>query len=127
MITQEMGQHINALLQDNQNKSMRIESMMKELQVQAEILLQHQMGQEVIAEMMKRMVTGHYHGQQQPRPHGVAGTSPVGTDVDEDSGTDPNFPNGPSPHAGPPNNGGLGVPMSEVPQVSTSMDIVPRI
>ena len=37
-VTQEMAQYINALLQDNQNKNMRIESLMKETQAQAEIL-----------------------------------------------------------------------------------------
>ena len=105
---------------------MRIESMMKELRVQAEVLL-HQMGKEVIAEMMKLMMTGHYRGQQQPQRHGVAGSSPVVTEVDDDGGTDPNFPNAPSPNAGPPNNGGFGVPMSEVLQVPTSLEIVPRI
>ena len=127
VITQEMGQYINALLQDNQNKSMRIESMMNELRGQAEILLQHQMGQEVITEVMKCMMAGHYQGQPKPQPQGVAGTGPIVTEVDDDSGTDPNFPNAPSPNAGPPNNGGFGVPMSEVLQVPTSMEIVPRI
>ena len=48
-----MGQHINALLQDNQNKSMRIEILVKELRVHAEVLRQQQVGQEVIAETMK--------------------------------------------------------------------------
>ena len=127
VITQEMGQYINALLQDNQNKSMRIESMMNELRGQAEILLQHPMEQEVITEVMKCMMAGHYQGQPKPQQQGVAGTSPIVTDVDDDSGTDPNFPTAPSPHAGPPNNGGFGVPMNEIPQVPMTMEIVPRI
>ena len=49
------------------------------------------------------------------------------TDVDDHNGTDPNFPNAPSPNSGPPNNGAFGVPMNEVPQVPMTMEMVPRL
>ena len=80
------------------------------------------MGQEIIAEMMKRMMAGHYQ-RQQPQPQGVVGTSPIVTDVDENSGTDPNCPSAPSPHAGPPSGGTFGAGM-ELIQVPERMEIV---
>ena len=125
VIIQEMEQFINALVQDNQNKNVRIENLTTEYQVHAEILRQHQMGQQVIAEVMKRMMAGNNQGQQQPQPHqGVAGTGPVVTEVDDNGGTDPNFPSAPSPQAGPPNDGGFGAPMNTFLQVPTSMELV---
>ena len=128
MITQEMGQFINALVQDNQNKNMRIDSLTRDSQVHAEILRQHQMGQQVIAEVKKCMMTGHHQGQQQQQPHqGVTGTGPVVTEVDDHDGDRLDFSNAPSPNAGPPNDGGFGVQMNEVPQIPTSMEMVPRL
>ena len=44
------------------------------------------------------------------------------TEVDDTSVTDPNFRTASSPNSGPPNNGGFGVPMNEVPQVPTNME-----
>ena len=120
-----MEQYINALIRDNQSKNMRNENLVMELLVQAEILRQHQMGQEVIAEVMKCMMTGHYRGQQQPQPQGVAGTSPIVTDVDENSGSDPNFSSAPSPNSGPPSGGTWGMGM-ELIQAPESMEIVER-
>ena len=73
VVTQEMAQYINALIQDNQNENMRMESMVKELQAQAEILRQQRVGQEVIAEMMKRMLAGYHQGRQQPQRQGLPG------------------------------------------------------
>ena len=101
---------------------MRIESPLKEYQVQSEVLRQQQEGQQVIAEVLKMMMAGRR--QEQQRHQGTTGTSLIGTEVDDSSGTDPNFPNAPSPNSGPPNNGGFSVPMNVVPQIPTSMAIV---
>ena len=124
VITQEMAQFVSALIKENEQKSMRIEVLAREYQVHAEVIRQQQLGQQVIAEVDKRKMAGQHQGQQQSQ-QGVTGTGPTVTEVDESSGMDTNFPNAPSPHAGPPNNGGFGVPMNEVPQVPTSMTIVP--
>ena len=76
-----------------------------------------------MAEVIKRMMACQQQGQQQ----GVTGAGPTVTEIDDNGGTDPNFPNAPSPSSGPPNNGWFGVAMTEVPQVPTSMEIVPRL
>ena len=47
VVTQEMAQYVNALIGENE-KSMRIASLVKEYQVQSEVLRQQQMGQQVI-------------------------------------------------------------------------------
>ena len=124
-VTHEMAQYINAQVRDNQNKNLRIENLVREQQAQAEILRQHQMGQEVIAEVMKCMMMAGNHQGQQPQPQGVAGTTPIVTDVDDNSGTDPNFPSAPSPQAGPPSGGTLGAGMEPI-QVPERMEIVER-
>ena len=45
VVTQEMAHFVNALVQDNQNKSMRIEVLAKEYKAHAEVLRQQQVGQ----------------------------------------------------------------------------------
>ena len=55
----------------------------------------------------------------------VTGTSPIVTDFDEDSGTDPNFPSAPNPHEGPPSGGTWGMGMEPI-QDPESMEIVER-
>ena len=122
--THEMAQFVNALIRENEQKSMRIEVLAREYQAHAEVIRQQQVGQQVIAEVVKMMMAGQQQEQQQQQ--GVTGSSPIVTEVDDDSGTDPNFPNAPNPNSGPPNNGGFGAPMTEVPQLPTSMDMVPR-
>ena len=42
--TQEMAQYINALIKENEQKSLLIGSLMKEYQAQAEVLRQHHIG-----------------------------------------------------------------------------------
>ena len=104
---------------------MRIESLVKEYPVQSGVLRQQQEGQQVLAEVLKMMMAGRH--QEQQHHQGATGTGPTVTEVDDVGGTDPNFPNAPSPNSGPPNNGGFGVPMNEVPQVPMTMEMVPRI
>ena len=47
VVTQEMAQYVNRLIRENE-KSLRIASLVKEYQVQSEVLRQQQMGQQVI-------------------------------------------------------------------------------
>ena len=56
VVTQEMAQYVNALIRENEQKSMRIESLVKEYQVQSGVLRQQQMGQQVLAEVLKMMM-----------------------------------------------------------------------
>ena len=127
VVTQEMAQYVNALIRENEKKSMQIESLVKEFQVQSEILRQHQEGQQVLAEVLKMAMAGQQ--PRQPCQQDVTGTGQSVTvkEVDDTSGTDRNFPNAPSPNSGPPNIGGVCVPMNEVMQVLMSMEMVPRI
>ena len=125
VVTQEMAQYVNALIRENEEKSLRIASLAKEYQVQSEVLRQQHEGQQVLAEVLKMVMAGRRQEQQQHQ--GTTGTGPTVTEVDDTSGTEQNFPNAPSPNSGPPNNGGFGVPMNEVPQVPMTMEMVPRI
>ena len=125
VVTREMAQYVNGLIKGNEQKRLRIESPMKEFQVQSEVLRQQLEGQQVLAEVLKMMMAGRR--QEQQNHHGTTGTGPTVTEADDTSGTDPNFSNAPSPNSGPPNNGAFGVPMNEVPQVPMTMEMVPRI
>ena len=106
-MTQEMAQYINALVQDNEQKSLLIGSLMKECQAQTEVLRQHHLGQQVIAEVIKEIMAC----QQQPQQHSqecqtITATGPTVTAVDDSDDPDRlNFLGGPSPHKGPPNSG----------------------
>ena len=119
----EMGQYINALVQDSQNKNVWIGNLMRENQEQSQVLRQHHMGQQAIADVIKLMMAGRYPGQQPQMP---TQRGPTVTEVDEFNGTDPNFQDGPSPHPTPPNNSPFGV-VNLVPQVPTSLEMVQRL
>ena len=119
-VTQEMAQYMNALIQENQQKSLKIASPMREYQAQTEVLRQNQMGQQVIAEVVKRIIAGQ---QQQPQQQGFARTGPTVSEEDDHNGTEPNFPNAPSPHAGPPNIGPFGA-VNQIVQVPASIEIL---
>ena len=56
--SEEMAQFINALIEDNQKERLWIENLVKESQAHTEVLRQHQMGQQVIAEVIKMMMAG---------------------------------------------------------------------
>ena len=125
-VTQEMAQYIDAMVKDNRNKSMRIESLVQEYQAQTDVLRQYHMGQQVVAEVIKMMMSAQHQGQQQPQHQGVAGACPTVTEVDQYNGTEPNFPSGQNPSSGPPNTGAFGA-VNQVPQLPTSMEIVQRL
>ena len=53
--SEEMAQYINALIRDNENKSLWIGTLAKEAQSLSQVIQQCQMGQQVLAEVMTRM------------------------------------------------------------------------
>ena len=63
VVTKEMAQYVNALIRENE-KSMRIESLVREYQVHSEILRQQQVGQQVLAEVLKMVMAGGHQEQQ---------------------------------------------------------------
>ena len=60
--SQEMAQYVNVLLQDNQNQTMWIASLINEAQAQSEVLREHHVGQHVLAEVIRQTM----FQQQQP-------------------------------------------------------------
>ena len=80
---------------------MWIEGLMKQSQAQAEVLQQHQVWQQVIAEVIKSMMHEQPRRQQQANQN-VTGTGPTVTEVDDESGMSQDFQRGPNPHVRPP-------------------------
>ena len=121
-VSQQMAQYVNALIEENEKKTLWIANQMKESQAQREVLLQHGMGQQVLAEMIKWVASHQQQAQQQPRQQIMACHEPTVTVVDDEDGTCLGFPGGPSPHAGPPDVGSLsmGINTQQAPgQVAT--------
>ena len=102
--SQEMAQYVNALALDNENKKQWITSLMKESQAQAEVLRQHHLGQQVLAEVIKRIANQPSQPPQQPM---TTGNGPTVTVVDDKDGTRLDFTGGPSPHPTPPDIGSM--------------------
>ena len=78
---------------------------MNEAQAQEEVLREHRAGQQVIAEMMKRMMVWQHQGNQPQQKQGGTETCVVVTDFDADNGTSLDFLGGTNPHGGPPDIG----------------------
>ena len=106
--SQEMAQYVNALALDNENKKQWFTSLMKESQAQAEVLRQHHLGQQVLAEVIKRMADPWQQPQPQQQCQQItAENGPTVTVVDDDDGTRLDFMGGPSPHPTPPDIGSM--------------------
>ena len=83
---------------------------MKESQAQTEVLRQHQLGQQVLAGVIKQM-TGKWQPQQHSQPQSVAGPGPIVTEVDDDdNGSLHGFQQGLNPNR-PPDRVAFGVVM----------------
>ena len=107
-VSQQMAQYVNALITENEKKTLWIGNLMRESQAQTEVLRQHHVGQHALAEVIKWMANNQQQPQQQQQYQqftaGItAGHGPIVSDVDDDDGTCLGFPGGPSPHSGPPN------------------------
>ena len=120
---QEMAQSINALVQDSENKTVWISSLVRDSQEKTQVLRQHQIGLQVQAEVIKRAV--NHQPQHPPQQQGVTGTGPTVTEVDDQDTDQLDFLGGQNPNSGPPNIGPFGA-ANQIPQVPTSMPIVPR-
>ena len=72
--SQEMAQRINALIQENENETVWISSLM-ESHEQTQVLRKHQLGLQVQAEVIKAVA--NHHDQQQPQQQGATGTGPT--------------------------------------------------
>ena len=116
--TQEMAQYINALIKENENKTVWISSLMRESQEQTRVLREHQLGLQVQAEVIKAVAN-----QQPQQRETVTGTVPTVTELDDNNEAGLDFQNGQSPHTRPPDASPFGV-VSQVPQVPTSMPMV---
>ena len=89
VITQEMAQYINAHIKENEQANLRIGSLTRDSQTQTQVLRQHHLGQQVLAEVIKGIMAGQQQTQQQP-PQGqtVTGAGPTVTEVDGDDDPD---------------------------------------
>ena len=61
-----------------------IGSLTRETRAQTEVLRQHHLGQQVLAEVIKEIMAGQQQTQQQSQQQGVAGSGPTATDVDDE-------------------------------------------
>ena len=99
--SQEMVQYINALIEDTEKKRAWIATLLKESQAQAQILRQHEMGQQAIAGVIKSMMRQQPYHQEQPQQTSPTTTGPVVTVIEED-GDVLNFLGSQNPNSGPP-------------------------
>ena len=121
--SQEMAQRINALIKENENKTVWIRSLMRESQEQTQVLRQHQLGLQVQAEVIKA-VANQQQCQHPPQTQSAERTSPTVVEVNDKDGDRLDFLGGQSPNTGPPNTGQSGV--NQIQQLSTGTVVVPR-
>ena len=121
--SQEMAQYINALIKENENKTVWISSLMRESHEQTQVLRQHQLGLQVQAEVIKTVV--NQQQQQKPQPQQAATMQgPTVSELDNDQDSDRlDFLGGLNPNSGPPNSGPFGT-VNQVIQVPTTLEIV---
>ena len=115
-VAQQMAQYIDALIKENENKSLWIATLRNEAVAQAHVLQQHQMGQEAIAGVLKMFMN-------QPPQHTTSGKGPAVTEVEDESQTGQDFQNGRSPHTRPPDGGSWTVVPGTI-QVPDRMEMV---
>ena len=117
--SQEMAHYINALIKENENKTVWISSLVRESHEQTNVLRQHELGLQVQAEVIRRVAN------QQSQQRGTAtGTGPTVSEVDnEHDGDSLDFPGGQNPNSGPPNNRPFGA-AKQIIQVPMNMEIL---
>ena len=122
-VSEGMAQYINALVEESEKTKAWVGSLMRESQAQEDVLRQHEMGQQVLAEVIRRIVVQQTQQQSQPQQgQAITGTGPTVTEIDDND--DPerlDFLRGPNPHDGPPN-GGTGQVSSKGPRVRKSKE-----
>ena len=102
-----MAQYINALVEETEKTKAWVGSLMRESQEQEKVLRQHEMGQRVLAEVIRRITVQQEQQQAQPpQEKTITGPGPTVTEIDDDGDQDRlDFLGGPNPHEGPPNSG----------------------
>ena len=121
-MSQDMAQFVSALIQEDAKKRMWIESLVRANQDQSEVLREHQIGQQVLAEMIKRIMTGQQQQQTPPPQQAAIGSGPVVTVVDDDRDGDRlDFQGGPSPNPTPPDIGSMQMEIQPI-QLQTQME-----
>ena len=107
VVSERMAQYINVLIQESEKARLWIGSLTRESQAQEEVLRQHHVGQQVLAEVIKLIVAQQAQPQwQPPQDQAITGAGPTVTVVDDDEDPDRlDFLGGHDPHSGPPNSG----------------------
>ena len=90
---------------------------MRESQAQEDVLRQHEMGQKVLAEVIRRIAVQQEQQKSQPQQgQAITGTVSTVTEFDDDQDNHRlDFLTGPNPHDGPPN-GGTGQVTAKLPE-----------
>ena len=114
--SQEMAQYINALIEESQKKTLLVGSLMRENQEQKQVLQRHEIGQHVLAEVIKEVANQQSKQQQQSQT--VTSTGPKVTEVDEDR---LDFMSGQNLNTGPPI-GGTGQMTTKRPRAPRRKD-----
>ena len=117
VVSDRMTQLINDVIQDNQDKSLWIGILKNEAQAQAQVIQQHQVKQQVLAEVMKVMIN-----KQQEQEQAAAVGGRAGSEVEEITATRLDFRTYQNPNATPPGSGLMNLAI-EFPQVPGSMEI----
>ena len=121
--SQEMAQRINALIEENANKTVWISSLVRDSLEKTQVLRQHQLGLQVQAEVIKVVANQQPHQPQQQQ--GATGSGPTVVEVNEHDGDHLDFLGGQSPNTGPPNPGPFS--SSQIHQGPTGTAMVPRL
>ena len=114
-----MAQRINALIQENENKTVWISSLVRDSHAKTQVLRQHQLGLQVQAEVIKVVA----NQQQQPPQQGSTGTSPT-VEINDQDGDHLDFLGGQNPNTGPPNTRQYA--SNQIQQVSTGTVVVQK-
>ena len=127
LVSEGMAQYINALVEESEKTKLWVGSLMRESQAQEDVLRQHEIGQQVLAEVIRRIAVQQTQQQSQPpEAQAITGTGPTVTEVDDNEDPDRlDFLGGPNPHEGPPN-GGTGQATSKGPRVRKQKVIAKR-
>ena len=107
VVSEGIAQYVNALVEESEKTRAWVGSLIRESQAQEEVLRQHEIGQQVLAEVIRRIAVQQTQQQSQPsQGQAIAGGGPTVTELDDDDDPDRlNFMTGPNPHKGPPNGG----------------------
>ena len=79
--SQEMAQRIDSLIQENENETVWIISLVRDSQEQTRVLRQHELGLQVQAEVIK--VVANQQPHHPPQSQGSVGTSPTVSEADD--------------------------------------------